>query len=136
VGYVCAVALFASRRPLYISSTKVKATLKNIKEKRSSVDEFPNRETHRLNFLKGGLLFGFLYVCFMAAVDIPMYWDRYVFQQSSDVQSLSFGEGIKETLRCLTVSQSSDVWAKEMPWMTGYFTFGVWSMLWLAQSDL
>jgi hypothetical protein len=28
------------------------------------------------------------------------------------------------------------IWMPEMPWMTLYFTFAVWSSMWLAYADI
>jgi hypothetical protein len=40
--------------------------------------------------------------------------------------------GLESLASCATVSQDLSVWAGDLAWMSGYFTVGVWSSLWLA----
>ena len=69
----------------------------------------------------------------MITVDIPMYFNRFVNMPASELRSLA---DILELNRCKKVSADYSVWSEEMPWMTGYFTVGVWVALWLAQADI
>jgi hypothetical protein len=48
----------------------------------------------------------------------------------------SLWHGWSEVTRCVKVDRSDEYWIHEMPWMTLYFTFAVWSSIWMAQAKI
>jgi hypothetical protein len=76
---------------------------------------------------------GFCYVAFMCAVDIPMYFSRWLEDEASGRHYLSLGQGIVDVGSRRIVTFAWDQWYPEIPWMTLYFTVGVWCSLALAR---
>ena len=60
----------------------------------------------------------------MLFVDIPMYLTRRSQHQPEDL--LDVKTGIKDALRRRVHTNDWGIWKKEVIWITGYFTFGVW----------
>ncbi len=103
-----------------------------------------NPKIHSLSmFLK---IFTFCTICFsvfMVFDDIPMYikrwknkdtnkddkvsWNEFKndFKQKNNI---SFIKGIQEMNKCKKVTNSYKEWKDEIPWLTGYFTLGVWGL--------
>lgn len=79
---------------------------------------------------------GALYVAFICFYDVPMYWARWRAEQAGGARYLSIAEGIAEVRRRWIVSYRWEDWKDEVPWMTLYFTFGVWSSVWLVFASL
>ncbi len=44
--------------------------------------------------------------------------------------------GMVDVRRRWTVSYRWEDWRSEVPWMSLYFTFGVWSSIWLVYASL
>ena len=67
-----------------------------------------------------------VYFIFMCSVDVPMYRARYRADQARGKQYLSVADGWRDagTRRVLTRAWAD--WRDEMPWMSLYFTAGVW----------
>eukprot|EP01083_Nonionella_stella_P178056 627899_1 len=78
------------------------------------------------HILLGFILSGSLFVCFMCLVDIPMYLQRFYLD---DGTYFSLYDGIVDLMECKAVVQDFTVWWEDVPWMTGYFSFGVWFSL-------
>jgi hypothetical protein len=76
---------------------------------------------------------GLCYVVFMCAVDIPMYVSRWVEDEANGRHYLSFGQGIEDVGARRIVTFAWEQWHAEIPWMSLYFTVGVWCSLALAQ---
>ena len=75
---------------------------------------------------------GAAYVAFIFGYDVPMYWSRWRADQASGRRYLSLTEGMAEVRRRWTVSYRWEDWRSEVAWMSLYFTFGVWSSIWLV----
>ena len=75
---------------------------------------------------------GAAYVAFIFFYDVPMYWSRWLVDQANGHKYLSIAEGMREICRRWTVSYRWEDWRSEVPWMSLYFTFGVWSSIWLV----
>ena len=75
---------------------------------------------------------GAAYVAFIFFYDVPMYWTRWLVDQASGRKYLSIAEGLVDIRRRWTVSYRWEDWRNEIPWMSLYFTFGVWSSIWLV----
>jgi hypothetical protein len=67
-----------------------------------------------------------VYFIFMCSVDVPMYRSRWRADTARGKQYLSVADGWRDagTRRVLTRSWAD--WRDEMPWMSLYFTAGVW----------
>jgi hypothetical protein len=78
---------------------------------------------------------GAAYVAFIFLYDVPMYWRRWVADQASGRTYLSVAEGMAEVRGRWTVSYRWEDWRSEVAWMTLYFTFGVWSSVWLVYAS-
>ena len=62
----------------------------------------------------------------MLAVDVPMYLARWRHGRRSGIRYLSGMEGLKDALRRRRVTHHWSAWRPEVPWMTLYFSAGVW----------
>lgn len=65
-------------------------------------------------------------VLLMLAVDVPMYIARWRQGRSSGARYLTVVEGLKDALRRRQVAHRWSEWRPEVPWMSLYFTAGVW----------
>ncbi|MBV9698256.1 MAG: hypothetical protein JO005_15140 [Gammaproteobacteria bacterium] len=79
---------------------------------------------------------GALYVAFVFFYDVPMYWSRWLADQSKRRSYRSLSEGLISISRPGSVSYRWAHWSHEIPWMSLYFTFGVWSSIWLVHASL
>jgi hypothetical protein len=75
---------------------------------------------------------GALYVAFIFAYDVPMYLARWRTDQENGRHYLSVANGWADVHRRWAVSYGWEDWKDELPWMSLYFTFGVWSSIWLV----
>lgn len=91
-----------------------------------------------------------LFAGFLALVDIPMYVNRWKKDKKLEIKpieiktikdfvldfkekhKLDYDKKINDLQQCRKVDQSFDEWKQEIPWLTGYFTIGVWSSFALA----
>lgn len=76
------------------------------------------------------------YVAFIFLYDVPMYWSRWRVDQANGHTSLSLAAGLIDVCRRWRVSYRWEAWKNEIPWMSLYFTFGVWSSIWLVYALL
>jgi hypothetical protein len=79
---------------------------------------------------------GALYVLFIFLYDVPMYWARWRADQAQGRRYLTIADGWVDVCRPSTVSYRWADWQNEIAWMTLYFTFGVWSSIWLVYALL
>jgi hypothetical protein len=79
---------------------------------------------------------GAAYVAFIFVYDVPMYWSRWLVDHANGHKYLSIAEGLVDVRRRWTVSYRWEDWKNEVPWMSLYFTFGVWSSIWLVWTSL
>jgi hypothetical protein len=86
-------------------------------------------------FLRGVLVCGLFYILFMVTVDVPMYYRRWMADVANNTTFASLAEGLREMAKCNIVTQRDSYW-KEIPWMSGYFTAGVWITLWIAHAHI
>jgi hypothetical protein len=68
----------------------------------------------------------------MLAVDVPMYLARWRHGRSSGVRYLSLREGLRDALERRRVAHRWSEWRPEVPWMSLYFSVGVWLSLCLV----
>jgi hypothetical protein len=76
---------------------------------------------------------GGLYAAYLAGVDVPMYWERWVQQSLAGQVPLGLGEGLVDAATRRTVSRGWADWRSEVDWMTAYFSIGVWCSLALVR---
>jgi hypothetical protein len=67
-----------------------------------------------------------VYVAYMAAVDVPMYWARWVADEAAGRVYFGVLQGAVDASTRWTVTQSWEVWRGEVTWMTLYFSVAVW----------
>jgi hypothetical protein len=79
---------------------------------------------------------GLAYVAFIFLYDVPMYWSRWRIDQAKGRKYLSIIAGIADVRSRWSVSYRWDDWRPEVTWMSLYFTFGVWSSIWLVHASL
>jgi hypothetical protein len=79
---------------------------------------------------------GAAYAAFIFVYDVPMYWSRWRVDQANGRKYLSIADGMVDVCRRWTVSYRWEDWRNEVPWMSLYFTFGVWSSVWLVYASL
>jgi hypothetical protein len=77
-------------------------------------------------FLAAGVGIGLAYVLFMCTVDVPMYVTRWLADEASGRQYLSLSQGLADVQSRWVVTLGWDAWRAEMPWMSLYFSVGVW----------
>jgi hypothetical protein len=76
------------------------------------------------------------YVLFMAMVDVPMYLHRWQLDELTGRPYFSFLEGLRDAATRRVVTQEWAPWHREIPWMSLYFSTGVWVSLWLTRARL
>jgi hypothetical protein len=91
------------------------------------------REMRRL-FIGISIVFTAAYVVFMTTVDVPMYEGRVLADDARGTKFLSLREGVADSLKRRVVTRRWDDWHEEMPWMSLYFSAGVWISLALIRS--
>jgi hypothetical protein len=79
---------------------------------------------------------GALYVAFIFVYDVPMYWGRWRADEAEGRRYLSIAEGWLDVRSRWAVSCRWEDWKNEIGWMSLYFTFGVWSSIWLVYASL
>jgi hypothetical protein len=65
-------------------------------------------------------------VVLMLAVDVPMYFARWRQGRRSGVRYLPVLEGLRDAVQRRRVARRWSEWRPEVPWMSLYFTAGVW----------
>jgi hypothetical protein len=78
---------------------------------------------------------GVAYVAFIFLYDVPMYWSRWLVDQANGHKYSSVRDGMADVCRRWIVSYRWDDWRSEILWMSLYFTFGVWSSIWLVYAS-
>jgi hypothetical protein len=76
--------------------------------------------------LVAGCLIGVVYVGFMLLVDVPMYWSRWIADQTLGRHYLSIAEGVHDVASRWVVSHRWADWKSEVVWMSLYFSVAVW----------
>ncbi|MES2581619.1 MAG: hypothetical protein V4627_02790 [Pseudomonadota bacterium] len=69
---------------------------------------------------------GAAYVWYMFAVDVPMYWSRWVEDEASGRKYLSVLQGAFDASSRWVVSHQWQDWQSEVVWMSLYFSVAVW----------
>jgi len=69
---------------------------------------------------------GIGYVAYMLMVDVPMYWARWVADETNGRHYLSVLQGLRDVSGRWTVSYRPEDWKNEVIWMSLYFSVAVW----------
>jgi hypothetical protein len=78
----------------------------------------------------GLFIFGTLaYVAFMILRDVPMYLSRWQAQLHDGHTFFGFSAGVHELLTVWVPTDRFDQWKDEIPWMSLYFSFAVWTSI-------
>ncbi len=67
-----------------------------------------------------------VYFIFMCSVDVPMYRSRFRADTARGKQYLSVADGWRDAATRRVLTRAWVDWRDEMPWMSLYFTAGVW----------
>jgi hypothetical protein len=66
------------------------------------------------------------YVVYMFAVDVPMYWSRWVADEAANRNYFDLIDGARSVAAHWVVSSHWGDWKSEVIWMSLYFSIGVW----------
>jgi hypothetical protein len=77
-----------------------------------------------------GILAVGAYLAFMVTVDVPMYLQRW---QASGEAALPLAVGLQEVLGRCVPTPAIAAWREDMPWLTLYFSAGVWLSIALVE---
>jgi hypothetical protein len=69
---------------------------------------------------------GVVYVAFMLLVDVPMYWSRWMADESLGRHYMSIAQGVHDVASRWVVSYRWQDWKSEVVWMSLYFSVAVW----------
>jgi hypothetical protein len=92
------------------------------------------RREVRRPFLGAAIVLNAAYIMFMCTVDVPMYASRVRADTASGKSYLTVGQGLVDSASRRVVTRRWDDWRDEMPWMTLYFSAGVWISLSLIRA--
>lgn len=79
---------------------------------------------------------GIAYVLFMFAVDVPMYWTRWLADEASGRNYLGLAQGLLDASDRWIVSHRWQDWRNEVVWMSLYFSVAVWMSIGLVHAPL
>ena len=69
---------------------------------------------------------------FLCTIDVPMYFARWRADELAGRRYLTIAEGFHDSAVRWVVTHQWRDWREEIPWMTIYFSVGVWMSLALA----
>jgi hypothetical protein len=79
---------------------------------------------------------GLGYVVYMFGVDVPMYWTRWVTDETTGRPYFSVSQGAVDASTRWLVSHRWDDWKTEVVWMSLYFSTAVWVSIGLIHTPL
>jgi hypothetical protein len=86
----------------------------------------PRWPANRRPILVAWIVGGLAYVAYIFAVDVPMYWSRWITDEANMRAYLSIPQGVLDASACKLVSFRWEDWRHEVVWMSLYFSVGVW----------
>jgi hypothetical protein len=93
------------------------------------------RATAARTHLAAVMLFGLAFVVYMCTVDVPMYARRWLADEANGRAYLSLLQGLWDAASRWTVTHAWEEWRTEVPWMSLYFSVGVWSSIALVHAS-
>jgi uncharacterized protein (TIGR02246 family) len=79
---------------------------------------------------------GLAYVAYLALVDVPMYWSRWIDAEQEGRRYLSLMQGLADASAPKVVSYRWEHWRGEIVWMSIYFSVAVWVSIWLIRAPM
>jgi hypothetical protein len=95
----------------------------------SLVLAWPHVQPARRPILLVWCVAGMAYVAYMFAVDVPMYWSRWLADEAAARPYLALSQGLSDVAGRWVVSHDWAHWQSEVVWMTAYFSGAVWLSL-------
>jgi hypothetical protein len=86
------------------------------------------REFRRL-FIATAIVLNTAYIVFMVSVDVPMYRSRVRADAASGKAFVTVAQGFVDSAERRVVTRRFSDWKDEIPWMSLYFSAGVWISL-------
>jgi hypothetical protein len=86
----------------------------------------PVCNVNRRSVILACCLAGVAYVAFIALVDVPMYWSRWIADETIGRHYMSIAQGVRDVAARRVVSHRWADWKHEIAWMSLYFSVGVW----------
>jgi hypothetical protein len=96
----------------------------------------PRYRGGRRRFVGVAVALAAVYVAFMCTVDVPMYWARRQADLAGGRTYLSLSAGWEDGAHRRVVTGRWEDWRHEVPWMSLYFSAGVWISIGLARAPL
>jgi hypothetical protein len=84
--------------------------------------------------LSVGIFLNLSYFVFMCLVDVPMYLSRWRADEAQGKAYLSLLGGIRDASHRWIATRSWQEWRDEIPWMSLYFSVGVWVSIALVRA--
>jgi hypothetical protein len=92
------------------------------------------RREVRRPFVGAAIVLNAAYIVFMASVDVPMYYARVQADTAANKTFLTVAQGVADSATRRVVTRRWVDWVDEMPWMSLYFSAGVWISLSLIRA--
>ena len=92
------------------------------------------RSEVRRPFVGAAIVLNAAYIMFMSTVDVPMYAARVRADAASGKTFLTIGQGVRDSASRRVVTRRWEDWSDDMPWMSLYFSAGVWISLSLIRA--
>jgi hypothetical protein len=92
----------------------------------AAVAIYPRCTANGRSLLGACCVAGVAYVAFMFAVDVPMYWTRWIADQAAGRHYMSIAQGVADVATRRLVSYRWADWKSEIAWMSLYFSLAVW----------
>ncbi len=86
----------------------------------------PRCTPRRRPMLLAWCIAGAAYVAYMYAVDVPMYWARWLADEATGRHYQTLVQGIWDAASRRAVSHRWEDWRNEVAWMSLYFSVAVW----------
>jgi len=111
IGHVCEESIWGLAAALLVASV---------------AGVWPRCAANRRGMLAAWCLAGVAYVVFMFLVDVPMYWSRWIADETAGRHYLSIVQGLHDVSGRRVVSHRWQDWKSEVAWMSLYFSVAVW----------
>jgi hypothetical protein len=102
----------------------------------SMVVAWPRWTVTRRPALAACCVAGVAYVAFMLLVDVPMYWSRWIADESIGRHYMSIAQGVHDVAGRWVVSYRWEDWRSEVLWMSLYFSVAVWVSIALVHAPM
>jgi hypothetical protein len=76
------------------------------------------------------------FCAFLVLIDVPMYWARWQDAVAAQQPPVPLALGWQDALHRRLLTRRWEDWAPEIPWMSMYFSLGVWTSIALTRTRL